>query len=354
MALDIKPIELYIDKNFLNAFFVNIKSIDERYSSDIQSFFSSVRNFDLLTNYSNWEELKETQNVLIRSLVNTKVPNKIIYGFELSAKTGLKEKDFILNDSPFKLFFIEDDCSRLTNRLGYDAISSSTINNRWRIYYSKREEIKMVVTEDPSVSETQRFDSWKKLKQFNHPIHSIVIFDKYILCDKSNQKLKNNLFPLLANLIRSSPSANLLDVVIVTQSVPNVPNILEDLHQKISQKLATITNGKNFSLKIVLYSKQNKTRNSQGLKARRIYTNYFVVSADDSFLFFNERDKAENNLTNIEFEFLFKPSTFIWVSKELKEIKNYLSLIKNQPAQGYAPAQIMYYPEDNKINRLLS
>lgn len=242
----------------------------------------------------------------------------------------ISEISFYENLSPFLLFCIDkenNDCHKLCKKFGYSYINLTNLDKFWEVFYSeKSHQYHLKVTKEANIPESRRFDSWTKLKEFQHPISHIVIFDKYILSDKSKQKLNKNLFPLLKSLLGSlSPQKTLLFLTFIIEDKTDLMKKQTDISIFLKDEYPSIS----FDISIFQYAADVYVANLDGLHDRGIYTNYFRLRSGDSFNYFDDRGNV-NNSTELHFDFVFgKNNEFIM--KDLKDLKVYISKAIENP-----------------------
>ncbi len=339
--------EIIIDKSFLDRF-VEIYDPENELHADFKSFLKKVRDFDLIINYTNRDEFEEAlkNNPILDIIIDTKPP-EITYNKNLL--TDLISNEFYNNSSPIKIFLVElssEECSKLSEKFGFEYLSTTNISNRWKIYSGKREDFKMKVTKDQDFNCEIRFDSWNKLDNFNHPVHSIIIDDHYILTNNSNQQLKDNLYPLIKKLTNTCCKNRVFHLTIITEKLyAPIDKVYEDLRFIFDKDL-----GMNYHLNIILHNKSMYPSNFEDLKWRRIYTNYFIIKSDKSFNFFKHNSRI-NQKSDIEFEFIFNNYEWQSFKKDIFDIRRYVDKVENRPAIGSCK-EIMNFCKD-KENRLI-
>jgi len=338
--------EIIIDKSFLDKF-VDIYDSENDLHTDFKSFLKKVRDFDLIINYPNRDEFEEAvlTNPILELIIDTKPP-------EIKYRENLLEElfslDFYDKTSPIKIFMVElssEECSNLSEKFGFEYISTNNIGDRWKIYSSNRNDWKMKVTKNETISDEIKFDSWNKLSKFCHPLHSIVILDRYILTNKQNQQVKDNLFPLLKTLTSFSCKDQTLNLTIITEKLYNsIEKVHLDVMNYIENELKLTCH-----LNIIKNEKSFNPRDFEDLHPRRIFTNYFTINPDNSFNFFKPGGKVNAN-TKLYFEFIY--SNYEWQSylQDISDISKYLKKVDNRPAIGSCEAIINFCKD--KENRL--
>ena len=166
-------LELYFDKEFLRCFFSR-----EANNSDIYLDFKSFirrksKGIKIFTNYASFKEMKN--DGCFDHLIDEGYIPELRFIPELL--DAIQDEEFYSkpNSSPFKMFFIESDCSTLIERFGFEFFTSWNLLEKWPLYQKNREGRILTVTSHDDVN--GKFDSWKKLRQFVHPINGLVIND---------------------------------------------------------------------------------------------------------------------------------------------------------------------------------
>ena len=343
-------IEIYLDKVFVDKFKQKAGSYNYSYYTNFRKFWNILRNYRLITNFSKneWEYELRNENEFIKNIYSSGRNPEI--EFDQDLQRDLRSITTKIYSSPFKLFFVESLSSTDLNHYGFENIRSDEFNSKWHLFYSERDDKVMQVTAKPDVPNPIKFDSWKKVDAFSHPFHSIIIFDLYILLNKENEKIENNLFQMLLEMINNNPNEGIIDLQIITQFKSASRNITET-YDIIKQWLNLNFGEDRINFSIVVYNKDVFIRDFQSLSFRRIFTNYFEFSTDKGFNFFRNNGKP-GKLQDIKFEFIFFGYNSDRVRTPLAELQMYNSKVANRPQIGSDPEHTNYYP--NKQNKLLT
>ena len=324
--------KLYIDKDFLDNFFI-CYSEKNIYHSDIVKFFKKIKGFNLVINFKDFEEFEICciENPLLEYLINETVPE---ITFNPDLKSQILDMDFYEKDKyPFKLFFIEkseEENEKLIYDFGYEYISTQNMEDRWANYLSDREDFKLKVTKDKEYPEELKFDSYEKIKKYKHPINAILFFDLYMLSNTKNQQIDDNFIQLLKSLVDFIPNKTSIDIQIVTEKFHlEIKKLKGQLEKKIGEFIPI----EKFNLSIIRHSKKHYPKNLQGLKPRRIYTNYFTFASDDRFTYFKPNGGV-NKLSTFWADFNFNYVNWLSTSKDLKEINLYKSKLPFYDQEG--------------------
>ncbi len=335
--------ELIIDRNFLDNFFLSDNK--DIYYKDVELFFKKLNNCKIITNYSSLEEFiqeAEKSNPMLHYFIETNVPE---IEFRVNLSTEVQNKEFYKGGSPLKMLFMESGNNTMASNFGFSSISTSEISEKWIPYYKGRnEEFNILKTsKDRTLKRHERFEKWEDLKVFIHPIHSIIIADRYLLVDKKNQRKENNLYPLLENLIGENVADSHIDLLIITHELKESLNkTYDEVDSFLKDKLRL----KNYHFSLVIDPPDKKFEHF-----RRIYSNYFSIVSENSLNVFKDNGSYLDKNNNITFKFHFNDKNFRFVRKELNDISNWLDKVKNREKIGFDTEKIYYYPD--KTNRLL-
>ena len=341
--------EIFLDKDFVKEFPKGISTFNKELTEDYFQCLRRLRKIKIKTNFT-WDEfeheLRRNENIILENLINLN-PQEFVFDAHIDFSVSPIEKT-----SAFLLFFAEEkDTVSYSNSWGFECICSRNFNNKWSIYSGSRPDNCMKVTDKSDISDTICFTSYKKIQNFGHPIHALIIFDLYILVDKDNQRIRDNLFPLLKNLLLQPSKNQIVDLMIITKFNEYIPEDIKAKYELINDFLSDTFDDVRVHLSLIEYSKKYQTYSAASLKPRRIYTNYFLVKSDDSFTYFKPNGKI-NNTTDIEFKFVYYSLNPEFVMSELKLIKKYVEKVPMKEPYAANKQRVLFYPD--KRNRLLN
>jgi len=335
-----------ISKDFIDNLF--IESEKDEYTIDLLKYIKSeINDFKLICNLSSSLEYEKAMidNPLWELLLDKFDKIK----FNINLETEIFTDIFYDNLDEQNLFFVsidETECERLTKERGYIYITSSNIPKTWNSIKLIRDSGVFKVTTVSNFPENLKFNCWTKLENSILPITSIIIFDRYILCDKSNQKLSDNIFKLLKIICRNNELLKPITLTIITEF--DNDNQLIMAHSKIIDffKHNSITNTK---LNIIRHDKNKYPIDFEGLHYRLILTNNIRIKCDDSFNFFKPNGKV-NNDADLHITFNLSYPNHYFFEKELKHIKRYVSKIENLDKKVSLPDKIFVFEDkDNYL-----
>ncbi|MGE7775977.1 hypothetical protein ACQKLP_14710 [Chitinophaga sp. NPDC101104] len=245
----------------------------------------------------------------------------------------------------FLLTLNEDVCNELSCARGYIYVSSANIEKAWNPIKLIRENSTLKVTQDKNFPTELKFDSWEKLKERILPLTSLIIFDRYILCDNSNQKLKDNLFVVL-KMFCINKLTKPLNLTIISEFDSDYQ--LKNAYQKIQEFLAQ--NGiENVSLSLIDHDKGKYPVDFEGLHSRQILTNNIRIKCEDSFNLFKANGKV-NNDADIHFKFNLSNKNHPFFEKEINHLKRYVGRLNNVDESSTLARKTYYYRD--KVNYL--
>lgn len=324
--------EVYIDKNFIKNYWA-VDANDAIITSFCDDFLKHANRYTLITNYSSEEEIDEDAEACLffDDIIMQQKPADVIFQQDLLEEDCLSA---CLNNGGCKILFIECDeekVKELESNYGYRVITSSTLKTKWSEYINYSDIEKTIVL---PVDETddEIFNSWSDLKFISgFPNNSIVIADKYILSDKSQGKLKDNLFPLLEQLIPSAYKGE-LSIAILSEHILSHEKCSDKeraikIHSLLNRHFAKYKHLK-IKFSILKFDKYFNSGKQPKIHDRHIYTNYFTVKCGIGFDLFNKTErKIEDSEVSIRFN--FQPRQMKTLPVKLNGLKVYVNNMKN-------------------------
>ncbi|MBP6872886.1 MAG: hypothetical protein KBC43_12825 [Bacteroidales bacterium] len=302
--------------------FITIYNNENPEHVDLRRFLKTIRNFELVIDVSDLDELFSVikSNPLLEELIDSKPPH-VIFDKEILIKINIDS--FLSSQPPFTLFFSDgQNVYSRTFRFGFETISTENLGDRWHCYRADRDDRNRKVTLKDNVPDNLKFDNWSVLKSFTHPVQSILIFDKYILSDKSTTRIIDNLIPLIKNLIYNGSVNKTVDITIISESTD-----LKKDFEKI-KKMLTAEIKIPFILNLVKHHKSFYPRHFEGLHFRRVFTNYCCIKPDDSLNFFKPDGKV-NNTADITILFSLHELNWTMICSDLQDIKEYITKVES-------------------------
>ncbi len=334
---------LITSREFIDSLFVTCDSNEEE--KDLSSFIQhDFFGYKLICDFQNIDEYEiALKDNPIWELLMDKYDN---IEFNPSIKVDVMHDEFYKNLDEQNIILLpleENVCENLTLERGFIYVPLLNIEKHWKKIRIARNNVKFKVTNDQIIPEPVRLNCWSKLLEFVSPITSIIIFDRYILLDESNGKLKDNLFKLLKMLCSNKKLKRPLDLMIISEF--NNDDDLIKAYEKVNSFLHS-SNLKHVNLNIVKHHKSNYPKDFEGLHYRTVFTNYFKFKCDDSFNFFKSNGKVNNDADlSITFNLDSKERPFF--EKEIKDLKKYISKLKNIDPKVKLANKIYFHKHKN-------
>lgn len=298
---------IFLDKEFVRNFWNVSWSKDAVLEHFKTQFLRNTNYATIFTNYSTLEEIAENdEDTFFLEELFEGVPN-MEFNTNLSDKDGLVEKS---NKGGFKIFFIEQDDElngQLESELGYEFISSNTINEKWERHYRNRSVIK-TLSLAPDKNDSDIFNGWSDLEFVSEsPNNSILLIDKYILSDNSTNRLRENLFPLLKSILPKSTKTPLYLTIVSGEILSTRKNMsLKERAEEICRQLHSFLAQYKYP-KVFLTIINNDKMFYPGdldMHDRVIYTNnYYLKSTKGWDLFINGKRRIVNSTVEVHFNF---------------------------------------------------
>ena len=182
------------------------------------------------------------------------------------------------NDTIHKILLVNNSKTKSINNINKNSIeyfSSTDIEEKWCQYSTLRDDYSLPTTEDYDLDPEEKFYSWNNFERWKHPISRIYIYDKYILVDKKNQSIKNNLIPLLSKLMEFATNDLEIRIFSLKQTLcVDMKN--KNIEEKISHIFDQFKNKfKNINISLSLY--QNSEDFLWLQHDRILLTNYYLI-----------------------------------------------------------------------------
>ena len=313
---------IFLDKEFVRNFWSVSWSKDAVLEHFKTQFLLNTNNAIIFTNYSSLEEIAENEeDTFFLEVLFEDVPD-MEYNINFSDKDVLIEQS---NKGGFNIFFIEQDDRlnvQLESELGYEFISSNTINEKWGRHYKNRSVIK-TLSLAPDKNDSDIFNGWSDLEFVSEsPNNSILLIDKYILSDNSTNRLRENLFPLLKSILPKSTKTPLYLTIISGEILSTRKNMSviergQEVYRQVHSFLSQYKYPKVF-LTIINNDKMFYPTELD-MHDRFIYTNnYYLKSTKGWDLFINGKRRIVNSTVEVHFNF----QRF-----QMKELKGHFAMI---------------------------
>lgn len=336
--------EIFLDKDFVAGYWTTALKDDPVWRDFEKGFLKQIRNFKLITNYTSQLEMMDDEKGLhFLELFADKV-SEIEYNDYLMKDVWIE--NHIKKKGGYRIFLVEldvIDCAHFRSIFGYEFISTKNLGVVWKKYLTK--EIKKSVDVQPDPKDQELFNGWQDLSFVGQcPTNSIVIIDKYILCNKYNQRLKDNLIPLLEILIPEKYMGR-IDLLIMSEEFLSeqrdrpTDEKVKDIYNHI---LTSIYKFKSieFKINILVHNKAFYPFNNMIIHDRIIYTNYYTIESGPGFNLFEGKKRLCVNST-VDIHFNFQPFYMKVLPRHIESLKKYIDKLKRVEVHN----MFKYYPD---------
>ena len=305
-----------------NKFSEEIVKLDHN-NKIVEDFLNQIiiksKNYDFVTSIKE----KDFQNLL------TKHQDPIIRSLSDNCKSieyGSSIENVITDSSTIhKILLVNNSITKINNN-SIEYFNSENIQQKWVQYSTLRDDFSLPTTNDYDLGPEEKFYSWNNLKRWKHPVSKIYIYDKYLLVDKKNQSIKNNLLPMLSQL--SEFSDNELEIRIFTLKETLC---VEHKNKSIEQKIKSIfylfeKEFENINLSISLYENSDDFFWLQ--HDRILLTNYYLIDRGAGFNIFDSNNEIKDN-SEMNFKFVFHRKNYPSFSKRRENIDELMHLVES-------------------------
>ncbi len=318
---------LYIDIAFIDEF-KKRTDLENDIVEDFNKFFlKKVRGIEITINLETVSEL-EVLSEANRIYADLLEINPSIF-VNKNWKEEIINPKTIFERNPIKLFLLsnDDNCSELEKKYGILFINNKNLIEKWATVRINREVSEL--TPENSIS-PYSFNSWENLIREAHPFQELLILDLFLLEDKTNQRLANNIIPLIKKMRALQERS--IKVIVFTDRILNSPN--GSKYEKLEEAFNIIRKDTDIDLCIIHYDKESKTSYQKGgiflaEHDREIYTNYLKLKSGSGWNLFNSQNQVAGNRTSITIQSLFRNDVRNSAKKAFENLKIYKHQINN-------------------------
>lgn len=329
-----------LQKEILDELFIR----EEDFTSFIKFLKKKFRDYILITNFIDEDDFFKCaeENPLLEILIDKF--DKIKFKTDLSSL--IQDKSILKKLSKRTIVLCNADdniCTDYLDNHGCLFFNLSLLQN-WELYEDIMKSKSLKVTTDKKYPSQYKFTDFKDFTKYFRFCDSLIIFDKYIFGDKTDQKLKNNLYKLLEEILFNKAQ---MEITIISEfHEEEIVKKYNELNEYLNSK-----NINNYNLNLVHHNKAFYPKKNEKLHSRFILSNYVHIRSNDSFNFFKDNGEF-NNLVDIDIMFNLTTQNSFSYLKDLNTTKIYLSKIKNEENCPNKNLRITYYK--NKLNALLN
>lgn len=222
---------------------------------------------------------------------------KVILNFSINEFLELKDihKVLLLNNNNE----LEDDS-------GHEYFTSKNISSNWVKYKSGNRSFKLTTaTKEETIARINKedvFSKWRDLHKYKHPLNTLLIYDNYVLTNGRNQKISQNLIPMIKVFHEMSPKTkkNIMifglrdhQIQFKSKEIKELKHVIRNIKKVIGEK---------HNVKIISHNKTDHFPHD-----RFIYTNLFLLERGKGFNIFNKKNEinSQDSTSPIRFQFIF-------------------------------------------------
>ncbi|OYU56709.1 MAG: hypothetical protein CFE25_05645 [Chitinophagaceae bacterium BSSC1] len=341
---------LYFDKEFIRKFELRNDLNCEVLQDFYNSFLRKIRGVEVYVNATDIDEVISFAN-------NNEFYNhlsEIATIRVIDFVKHLHDKNFYCQGAKSKIFFLENENeNELQTQFNQLFISNNTLKEKWCIFQNAYDFGELIIKSKPDPNDKIYLHSWKDLEYFIHPIRNLIFFDLYILGNKDNQKIKDNILPCLMTLLGKNNPDN-VEIKIFTSNLPRTNFKLDDktpiwLLDNIKTALSFL-NDLNKKTNRISLIKYDKTKVETPEHDRFIITNYFYIEVGSGFNIF-KTNKDVNHSSSIKFNSILINKYRKLAKQKIEVLNEYTSKLKHKDSRATGPGSIiehyLYYPEGN-------
>lgn len=314
--------ELYIEKEFLDNFYTNFSNEPEEliFSDILKRYGDKIVYMDYVANSIEELEALKKENEYFAYAILYSSMNKVV-----------NLKNHVLSKSSFEqtLIFMNEDENWLS-----EASEKGALCFTYKNFKTKIKEIKEKLHFKIDLSE-KPFGGWGFLSSYEYlNFNHLTITDGYILSDKSNQKLDNNLIPILNSFL--SKERKNIKIDILTIDLKPLSSADKHKEEKAKERCETIIKKVSNVISNLTIIMNDPFVNKYDFHDRIIQTNFSLLECGKGFNL--SRSKLSNS--QIISETIFEYHTY----KRLKNHKNMQSqYIDKLKGDGFSSNKFFIY-----------
>jgi len=317
---------------------------EDEFKSFLKFIKKKFRDYTLITNFIDEDEFFKysKENPLLEILIDKfdQIKFKNDLSTLITNKTILKK----LSKRTIVLSDVNDSiCNDYLNNYGCLFFNLNLLSD-WSLYEDIIKSKSLKVTGDKKYPINLRFTEFKDLTKYFQFCNTLIIFDKYIFEDKTDQRLKNNLYKLLEEILTDKTK---MEITIISEF--HEDEIIK--HYDSLNEYLKLKKFNNYSINLIHHTKAFYPRKIEKLHSRFILSNYIHIRSNDSFNFFKDNGEF-NNLGDIDIMFNLTTENSFSYLKDLNTTQIYISKLKNELNCSKKNLRITYY--ENKLNSLFN
>lgn len=334
--------EIYLDKSFIRKFWDLPQNLKDIITDFKDSFLFHAGKCTIISNYSGFDEVKNDEEASIFFEMFFENDPALSFNADLSRDGVVKYSQ----SGGYKIFFVEYDLENLislTRNIGYAFIGNENFKSAWSLFQEKM--IFKTIDAPYDKNDPYLFKDWSDFSHFKKvPVNSIIICDKYILSNKRNAEIKNNLLKILEYLIPEDYIGT-LDVLIISEKIDELSREDEKLKAKkiAGQIHSLLAKYKNIKFKICIAKNQKafKPENGMELHDRIIYSNYYTIESTAGFSIYKNNIERITSNSNIRMYFNYQAGYMKMLDRHNNNLLKYLKKLERIESKSFK-----YFPDE--------
>jgi len=317
---------------------------EDEFKTFLKFIKKNFRNYTLITDYADEKQFIEhsLENPILEILIDKFDRIKYIPNLKL-----LLENKGILNQTSKRSIVIsnisESICDDYLNNHGLLFFNLTSLKN-WKLYDDVISSKSIKVTKSTNYPNNLKFSNFNDFTKYLKYCNSLIIFDKFLFENKTDQKIVNNLYPLIESVLKTNKT---MEIMIISEFKDEM---IKQHYNAINSHLSK-KGFSNFNISLVHHHKPFYPKKFEGLHSRFILSNYLHIRSNDSFNFFNDRGDF-NNLADIDIALNLTSENSYSYERDLDAVKIYINKIKNEGNCPNKTLRVTYYLD--KVNSLLN
>lgn len=302
--------EIYIEKIFLDDFYLNLNDPPTKQDECLLTIFSK---------YGDANKYIDVNVDSAQNLENLKNDNPVFSSLFDAGSLIIKDSDLFFKhiktsgNTNAKLVFCHEVRDWFVNaeKFGCVCFSFENYSEKIKNFLDFHFELSFFI---------EKFEGWSSLQQLSlFPNNDLFLNDDFILTDKQGQKIDDNIIPLFKNIL---PGNSKTTAHIFTENFNAKPDTSEkrtEKAKKVYQRL--IKNCSNSNNEFVIYSKSSMPNPGIVLHGRTVLSNYFKIYSPKGLNLMPF--KKSNEIFRVKT--IFDKRTYMELKEELKIYKDWLN-----------------------------
>lgn len=315
--------ELYIEKKFIDNFYINVKTENPTKSEQIL--------INIFQSYGDVDSFIDVEYDTLEELKNLKVSNKYLSNLQI-APIGI--------DNIKTHFFKFSECKQTILLLYKTEEWFDEAENKGALCLSL-ESFEKRITEltqyaDSLDIDVDEFEGWEMFEFMQRvPFNKITLCDNFVLTEKKDGQIQENIIPLLKVLLRGKEDLRIPVKIFTREFNTHYPHNNEQLLDEVKQKFTILNRSlANYTSRLKILN--TKANDKVDFHRRELITNFFIISPDKGF----NLVPATGRYDPITVWTIFTKKEHKRINKRMRMCKNHEDFLTELGNKNF-----QYYPE---------